>query len=322
VSLAFVASRSASVDADLITSQSAILGQSPNHTVEVLHTTPTFVIHRTSICPINCLHRCLLLPSARGCALSTKPDVAVSSATADPDALRIERHAAFREGVLAVMPALLATSIWGLVTGVAMAKSGLTESMALTMTLLVYAGSAQLTALPLIVSAAPLWLVFAAGLVVNLRFLIFSAALHPYFRTLSWPRRLALGYFTTDISFVLFIPRFGDAKVRGTLEQRWFFLGTIVPAWLVWQGSSIVGIFLGAVVPAGWSLDFAAVLALMAIVLPLIKTRPVLVSAIAAGVAAWIGQPLPLRLGLAGAVIVGVAAGMWAEWRENKRKGR
>jgi len=253
--------------------------------------------------------------------LSTKPDV-VDSAAADPEVLRAERRAAFKEGAFTVTPALVATGIWGLVTGVAMVKSGLTESMALTMTVLVYAGSAQLTALPLIASGAPLWLVFAAGLVVNLRFLIFSATLHPYFRTLSWPRRLALGYFTTDISFVLFIPRFGDAKVRGTTQQRWFFLGTLVPNWFAWQASSVAGILLGATVPAGWSLDFAAVLALMAIVLPLIKTRPVLVSAIAAGMAAWLGQPLPLRLGLAGAVIVGVAAGMWAERHENKRKGR
>jgi len=239
-----------------------------------------------------------------------------------PEVLRAERRAAFKEGVLAVVPALVATGIWGLVTGVAMVKSGLTESMALTMTVLVYAGSAQLTSLPLIASGAPLWLVFAAGLVVNLRFLIFSAALHPYFRTLSWPRRLALGYFTTDISFVLFIPRFGDAKVRGTTQQRGFFLGTLVVNWIVWQGASIAGVFLGTAVPAEWSLDFAAVLALMAIVLPLIKTRPILVSAIAAGVTAWIGQPWPLRMGLAGAVIVGVAAGMWAERHENRRKGR
>jgi len=253
--------------------------------------------------------------------VSADPDLAGSD-NSHADDLRAERRAAFKEGVFAVSSALVATGIWGLVTGVAMVKAGLTESTALTMTLLVYAGSAQLTALPLIISAAPLWLIFAAGLVVNLRFLIFGAALHPYFRTLSWPRRLALGYLSTDLSFVLFIPRFGDAKVRGTTQQRWFFLGTLVPGWLTWQGSSIVGIFLGAMVPAEWSLDFAAVLALMAIALPLIKTRPILVSAMAAGGVAWAGQALPLRLGLAGAVIAGVVAGLWAERHENRRKRR
>ncbi|ANY17416.1 hypothetical protein AW878_03360 [Bordetella pseudohinzii] len=234
---------------------------------------------------------------------------------------RRERIEAFRQGVHAIIPALIATGTWGLVTGVAMVKSGLTESMALAMTLLLYAGSAQLTSLPLIASGAPLWLVFAAGFVVNLRFIIFGAALQPYFRHLSWPKRLGLGYFTTDMGFVLFMPRYGEASVRGTREQLWYFLGTISPGWVVWQTSSIVGIFLGSMVPSAWSLDFAAVLALMAITVPLVNSRPMVVSVLAAGLVAWVGQMLPLRLGLAAAVIAGIVAGIWAE-RYFKRPAR
>ena len=231
----------------------------------------------------------------------------------DPRLVRQERVAAFRQGIHAILTALIATGTWGLVTGVAMVKSGLTESMALAMTLLLYAGSAQLTSLPLIAAGAPLWLVFMAGCVVNLRFLIFGAALHPYFRHLSWPRRLGLGYFTTDMGFVLFMPRFGDAAERGTREQLWFFLGTIVPGWLVWQSSSIIGIYLGGMVPSDWSLDFAAVLALLAITVPLANSKPMLISMLAAGLVAWVGQLLPLRLGLAAAVITGIVAGIVAE---------
>nr|WP_255592444.1 AzlC family ABC transporter permease [Bordetella sp. BOR01] len=227
--------------------------------------------------------------------------------------VRQERIAAFRQGVHAIVPALVATATWGLVTGVAMVKSGLTESMALAMTLLLYAGSAQLTSLPLIASGAPLWLIFMAGCVVNLRFIIFGAALHPYFRHLSWPRRLGLGYFTTDMGFVLFMPRFGDATERGTREQLWYFLGTIAPGWIVWQSSSIAGIYLGTLVPSAWSLDFAAVLALLAITVPLANSKPMLISMLAAGLTAWVGQLLPLRLGLAAAVIVGILAGIGAE---------
>jgi predicted branched-subunit amino acid permease len=85
--------------------------------------------------------------------------------------IQAERRAIRREALIAVRPALIATFTWGLVTGVAMVKSGLTETAAVAMTLLVYAGSAQLTSLPLIAAGAPLWLIFAAGLIVNLRFL-------------------------------------------------------------------------------------------------------------------------------------------------------
>ena len=233
--------------------------------------------------------------------------------------LRAERRDAFLRGLKAVSPGLIALSVWGLVTGVAMVNGGLTQSAAVTMSLLVYAGSAQLTALPLIMAGAPLWLIFVAGFVVNLRFVIFGAALHPYFRSLPWPKRLLLGFLTVDIAFVVFMPRYADARVKGTREQRWYYLGMILPSWAIWQITSITGIALGAQVPPSWSLGFAATLALTAMVLPHVRARPMLLSVIAAGAVAWITQPLPLRLGLLAAVVAGIGAGMWAEQASGAR---
>lgn len=226
-----------------------------------------------------------------------------------------------KAGLIDVMPALVATGTWGFVTGIALVKSGLTDSMATMMTLMVYAGSAQLTALPLLESSAPLWLIFAAGTVVNIRFVIFGAALQPYFRHLSWVKRLFLGYLTTDFSFVLFMARHGESRDRGSPDQLWYLLGVIIPGWLTWNTFSLLGIYLGSLVPASWSLEYAATLALMAIIIPLVKTRPMVMCLLVAGVIAWLAQPLPLRLGLAAAVIGGIVAGVLTERRVNKLKG-
>jgi len=223
----------------------------------------------------------------------------------------------FRE----VGPALVATSMWAFVTGIALVNAGLTQSMAALMTLLVYAGSAQLTALPLLVGGAPLWLVFAAACVVNLRFVIFGAALQPFFRKYPWFQRLALGYWSSDIVFVLFMTRYGDAKHKGTRTQLWYYLGVIVPGFVSWQVCSMLGIYLGAIIPAAWSLDFAAILALMAITIPLVTSFPMVASLLAAGLIAWYGQILPLRLGLVAAVVGGVVAGVVAD-ACRKRKPR
>lgn len=244
--------------------------------------------------------------------------IALSSSTESPPihpTLSAQRKAAMREGLRAVSPGLIALSIWGVVTGVAMVKAGLTETQAIAMSLLVYAGSAQLTALPLMAAGAPVWLIFAAGIIVNLRFIIFGAALHPFFRDLSWRKRLFLGYLSVDVSFVVFMPRFADSPKKGTLEQHWFFIGTILPSWIVWQAASMVGIALGAIVPVSWSLEFGAVLALMAMMLPHITSWPVFVSVVASGLTAWLTQLWPLRLGLLASVIIGIAAGMWTERR-------
>ena len=233
---------------------------------------------------------------------------------ADP-AIAARRRHAFARGLRAVAPAIIATGTWGLVTGVAMVKIGLTTVQALGMTLLVFAGSAQLAALPLIAAAAPIWVVLLTATVVNLRFVIFSAGLQPYFSRFSLGRRLLLGYITSDVGFALFLSRFvnAPAEERGSLEQVWFFLGMAAGNWVAWQTMSVLGILLAAQVPGAWGLEFASILALIALTLPMIASRPALVGAATAGVVAVLAAGLPLKLGLVAAVVVGIAAAMSAE---------
>ena len=65
------------------------------------------------------------------------------------------------------------------------------------MSVLVFAATAQLGALPLIASARPLWLIFLTGLMLNLRFVIFSASIAPVFHAgpgrSAWPVELPAG---------------------------------------------------------------------------------------------------------------------------------
>jgi predicted branched-subunit amino acid permease len=233
--------------------------------------------------------------------------------------IRQERIGAFNQGLRHSVSALIANAAWATVTGIAMVKSGMPEMVAVAVTVLVYAGSAQLTALPLLAAGSPLWLVFLACAVVNLRFVIFNAALYPHFRDRPWWYRLLVGFYTSDFGFALFMMRHGQEAGPATRAQRWYYLGLIIPGWATWQVFSMAGIFLGAFIPASWSLDFAATLALMSLVLPLVASRPMLAAAVAAAVVAWLGQTLPLRLGLLGAVVAGILAGIAAERRLSRR---
>ncbi len=225
------------------------------------------------------------------------------------------RRDAFTRGLRAVTPLMIATGIWGLVAGVAMVKVGLSAAQAIGMTLLVFSGTAQLASLPLIAADAPLGVVLLTAMVVNLRFVIFSAGLQPFFRRFSLGKRLLLGYCIIDASFAIFLSRYASAPPdeRGTTEQVWFFLGMSAGSWIAWQTMSIVGILLAAQVPANWGLEFASVLALIALTLPMIAGKPAIVGAITAGVIAVAAAGLPLRLGLLTAVVAGIAAAMGSE---------
>jgi predicted branched-subunit amino acid permease len=225
------------------------------------------------------------------------------------------RREAFWAGVRGIGPFLISLAAWGVVAGVAMVKVGLGVWGSLIMSMLVFAGSAQLTVLPLMAAGAPIWLIFGAAFIVNLRFVIFAAVLHPFFRHYSWPRRFTIGFFTADATFIKFMAVHGEHKGPATRAQTWYLLGAGVTTWAGWQVSTVAGALLGSAIPSTWSVEFAAVLALIAMLVPMCATRPALLAVLVASFTAWITQPLPLRVGLLLAVIAGIVAGYWADVR-------
>ncbi|MEQ1760354.1 MAG: AzlC family ABC transporter permease [Vicinamibacterales bacterium] len=220
-------------------------------------------------------------------------------------------RAEFRRGFLDMMPAFPGILAWGLVTGVAMVKSGMPVPYALLMTALAYAGSAQLASLPLIAAAAPVGVIGLTALVTNLRFVIYAAAIRTWLWTYSARRRALIGYLTGDFSFVLFMARIGR---EGAFPHRdaWL-LGTTVANWVAWQGSSVLGIVAAAFIPTEWGLQFAGTLALVALVVPLCRQRAGAAGALAAGVVAMIGHAWPFKSGLLAGVVVGIVVATFVD---------
>jgi predicted branched-subunit amino acid permease len=229
------------------------------------------------------------------------------------------RSEAFWRGMRELLPAAPGVIAWGIVTGVAMVKSGLTVPEAIGLSLLAYAGSAQLAALPLIASVAPLWLVFVTALVVNLRFVVYSAAVRPYFFELSRRQRLGLGYIIGDIMFVKFTnllqsePRYSQPIA--------YYTGGASCNWLIWQVASIAGILLAKEIPPAWGLELAGTLALIALVVPLCKHRPTLAGALVSAVVAVAAHELPMRLGLLMGLLLGMATAFAVE-RASRNEGK
>lgn len=217
----------------------------------------------------------------------------------DP-AWRAEFHSGARE-LLPVAPGILA---WGLVTGVAMVKSGLSVPLALLMSLLAYAGSAQLAALPLIAAAAPAWIIAVTALATNMRFVIYGAATRSWLTQYSARRRSLLGFLSGDFSFVLFMNRL---QKEGAFEHRdaWLF-GVCVMNWLIWQVASIAGIVGGAFIPTNWGLQFAGTLALLPLVMPSVRSWAGAAGALAAGSVSMAANAWPYKSGLLAGVVVGI----------------
>ena len=208
------------------------------------------------------------------------------------------------------IPLTVGVAPWAVVTGVAMVSAGFTSTQAMAMNVFVFAGSAQLAVLPLLIAGAPLWVMFATGLVVNLRYFIYSAVLAPHFAGLSRPWRVLLSYVTVDGVFAMFAGRYRPGD--GVAHKHWWYIGGSTLMWIVWQLASLVGIFGGSRIPRAWSLEFAATLALIALLMPLLFDRAVVSGAVVAGIVSLVGARWPMNLGVLLAVIAGVSAGLIA----------
>ncbi len=214
----------------------------------------------------------------------------------------------FWRGLREIIGPSLGISAWALITGVAMIKTGLSAPLAVLMSLVVYAGSAQLAALPLIAAGAPLWVLWATAFCMNLRFVIFSAHWRKYFGHLPRTKRLTLTYFATDLNYVLFLRRFPDPKPAP--EQIPYFLGSVTWSWLCWQVPAWIGIALADRVPTDWGLGFVGALALLGLAYSTLSGRNSWIASGVAALTAIAAFHLPLHLNVVVAIAAGVAIGV------------
>ncbi|MFN3738406.1 AzlC family ABC transporter permease [Hydrogenophaga sp.] len=233
------------------------------------------------------------------------------------------RYPEFWEGVRDQGSVAMGISAWGLMTGVAMVKSGLSVAEALLMTFIVYAGSAQLAAVPMMVSGAPLWVILAAAFCVNLRFVVFSAHLRPYLMHLPRWQRLVSGYVTGDLSYVFFARRYpkpGQTPDELARQQA-YLMGNCAVNYVGWMTASVVGVVLANAIPTEWGLGFAGILALLGVLCSLATSRLRVLSAGVAGAAAVAAWALPLKLNILVAIASAVAVCLVIEHLDPKRSG-
>ena len=240
-----------------------------------------------------------------------------------------------RAGVRASLPLLVGIVPFGLVAGVAAVDAGLSPVAALGMSVVVFAGAAQLAIIELLRSDTPLFVIVLTGVVINLRMLMYSASIAPYFQRYRSRWKAVLAYFLTDQAYAVAIARYtadesGDEAAGHDRERDgpttpeadaddptggrdWFYLGVGASIWLVWVVATAVGVGLGRGVPDAWGLDFAVPLVFLALLVPRLEDRPTTAAGLAAGAVALAGAGLPYQLGLPVAAIVGVGVGLAIE---------
>lgn len=217
----------------------------------------------------------------------------------------------FIAGLRACLPVLPGVAAFGAISGVAMVGAGLSPWLAVVMSVVVFAGTSQLASLQLLGAGAPLGVIFLAGLILNLRFMLYSLSISPHLQGLR-PRARWLGsYFLSDNGYAHAIARIASQPTAPGHAE--YFMGACTGIWMTWELATVAGIVVGAGVPASGSLEFVVVLTFTALAVASIRDRAAAVAAVAAGITAIVAIDLPFRLGLIAAAVAGIVAGVVAE---------
>ena len=219
-------------------------------------------------------------------------------------------RSAWLTGVRRAMPLVLGYTPIAFAMGVLAQKAGLSTFNTLAMSLLVYAGSAQLIAVGLFGAGAPSLTIVITTFIVNLRHLLLSAAISPKLK--GWRRGeiAAFAYELTDETFAVHA-----ADPAPQLDKGVAF-GLNLTAQIVWVLGTWLGIAAGQVIQdvRPLALDYALPAMFIALLLMQIKDR------IQVGVAVLTGL-LSVVLLLAGldqwsviaATVIGATVGLGVE---------
>lgn len=243
-----------------------------------------------------------------------------------------KKLAEFFKGARAMLPVLVGVIPFAMIYGALALDAGLTPGQSQAMSAIVFAGSAQIVMTQLVKLETPgLVMILTVG-IVNLRHVLYSASMAPHLQPLKRGWKWLLAYLLTDEAYVvtavyyqnsqpLHLER-ADGQGAATAGEGggdiryWFLFGGGSALWLSWQLSTAAGIFLGAVLPTSWSLDFTLALTFIALVVPNLRDRASVAAALAAGLIAVLAFNLPYKLGLMIAMLAGIGLGLWVEGRK------
>lgn len=220
-----------------------------------------------------------------------------------------------RAGAAAAAPIAVGVLPFGLVAGAAPVEAGGRVVDAVGFSVFVFAGASQLAAIDILDGGGTVVVAVVSALVINLRFLMYSASLAPHLAGVPGPSRLGVAYVLTDQAYAVSLARYGDDRPPPTPADRLhYYVGAAWAFWLVWQLSTLVGALGGGSIPEAVPLDFAIPLAFLALLVPAVGDRATLAAAVVGGVAtvaaAEIGAgDLSLVLGASTGIVAGVVAG-------------
>ncbi|MBQ4837877.1 MULTISPECIES: AzlC family ABC transporter permease [Pseudoalteromonas] len=223
---------------------------------------------------------------------------------------------AIKKGLLDMLPLNLAVLPWGILCGSLAIQNGFSALEAQLMSLLVFAGSAQLVAIELMAKGASMITLVITTFIISARHLLYGLAIRNNMidKPLKW--RGPIAFFLTD---ELFAFSHHHRAYQGKLRLIYALVagGSFYLAWNLW---TLFGIVAGQFLPdlTNLGLDFAIAAIFIALVVPGVSNLPVFCACLVSGVTMLYFKWIEFEFGLVAAALLGMSTGYVLQAKEDK----
>ncbi len=169
----------------------------------------------------------------------------------------------FFKGIKDTSPLMVPVVPFGIIFGVLAIDLGLTPLTTIAMSIIIFGGASQIIFLQLFSAGASSLVILSSVGAVNSRHLLYGTVLSEHLSDLNLTWKIIVSYFLVDQAFAVSNDYF--KKNKENKNKHFHLLGGGLNCWTIWQITTIIGIYLGSIIPEKLGLSFAIPLTFLAL---------------------------------------------------------
>ena len=198
------------------------------------------------------------------------------------------------KGIKDTSPLMIPVIPFGIIFGVLAIDLGLTPLTTIAMSIIIFGGASQIIFLQLFSAGASSLVILSSVGAVNSRHLLYGTVLSEHLSDLNLTWKIIVSYFLVDQAFAVSNDYF--KKNKEDKDKHFHLLGGGLNCWTIWQLTTLVGIYLGSIIPEKLGLSFAIPLTFLALLVnDLRKLINVIIILISGSIATLGYQAIPFK---------------------------
>ena len=199
------------------------------------------------------------------------------------------RSKIFFKGVADVSPLMIPVVPFGIIFGVLAIDLGLSPITIIAMSIIIFGGASQIIFLQLFSAGASSLIILSSVGAVNSRHLLYGAVLSEHMSGFKMTWKIIISYFLVDQAFAV---TNSYLKKSTDKDKAFHSFGAGATCWVIWQTTTIIGIFLGSIIPEKLGLSFAVPLTFLALIVDDLRKLINVIVIIISGLIATLGYEI------------------------------